>query len=78
MLLALLVLAADPAPLEHALSVASLAIFILVYFGAQNLFKGHSDRASEGFIDMMIFASLNILLSGFIVQYWASRFPVKY
>lgn len=77
MLLAQLVLAADPAQLEHALAVPANTTFILLYFGAQSRCKSGSNRVSEGFIGMLLFASLNMLLSCFVTQHWDHGIQVK-
>ncbi len=77
LLSALLALTADPAPLEYTLVCAMLATFILLYFSAQSSGKACSDRASESFIGMLLFATLNMLLSCFVTQHWASEYPVK-
>ena len=76
LLAALLALTADPAPLEYTLVCAVLATFILLYFGAQSRCHA-SSRASESFISMLLFATLNTLLSSFVAQHWAGAYPVK-
>jgi hypothetical protein len=77
LLSALLALAADPAPLEYTLVCALLATFILLYFSAQSRCKGAGDRASESLLGMLLFATLNMLLSSFVAQHWAGAYPVK-
>ena len=77
LLFALLALAADPAPLEHTLVCAILATFILLYFSAQSRCHAAGDRASESLLGMLLFATLNMLLSSFVAQHWAGAYPVK-
>jgi|LauGreDrversion2_2_1035103.scaffolds.fasta_scaffold00073_7 hypothetical protein len=77
LLFALLALTADPAPLEYTLVCAILATFILLFFSAQSRCKANSLQVTESFISMLLFATLNMLLSSFVAQHWAAAYPVK-
>ena len=77
LLFVLLALTADPSQLEYTLVCALLAKFILMYFSAQSRCKSSSDRTSESVISIMLFATLNMLLSSFVTQHWAGGHLVK-
>jgi hypothetical protein len=77
LLFALMALTADPAQLEYTLVCALLATFIHMYFSAQSRCKSAADHASESVISIMLFATLNTLLSAFVTQHWSAVHPVK-
>ena len=77
LLFVLLCLTADPAQLENSVVCAMLCTFIIMYFSAQSRCKSVSDTASENVISIVLFATLNMLISFFVAQHWTATQPVK-
>jgi hypothetical protein len=76
-LFVLLSLTADPSQFEYSVVCALLCTFIIMYFSAQSRFKSASDSASENIISIVLFATLNMLISFFVAKNWAAAQPVK-
>jgi len=76
-LFVLLSLTADPSQFEYCVVCALLCTFIIMYFSAQGRCKSASDSASENIISILLFATLNMLISVFVAQNWAATQPVK-